>query len=81
MHELGYKYNVKLLDKKLINFNKINNAHINIIDVEFKSTKPFGKISIKSNSYINNCFDVAVELIKKKIVLELLMDQFQKNIF
>ena len=81
MHELGYKYNVKLLDKKLINFNKINNAHINIIDVEFKSTKPFGKISIKSNSYINNCFDVAVELIKKRNCSGLLNGAISKKHF
>ena len=66
MKRLGYKYNIKILDQRLMNFNKIKNKHINIINVDFKSTNPFGKISTKSNAYIDNCFDIAVELFKKK---------------
>jgi len=40
---------------------------INLINVNFSQTNGFGKISSKSNSYITNCFDIAIRLLKNKI--------------
>ena len=66
----------KILRRK-INFSITNEVEvikkgnrlkkINLIDVNFKQTYGFGKISSKSNSYITNCFDIAIRLLKNKI--------------
>ena len=66
----------KILKTK-INFNAINETEvikkkkklkkINLIDVEFNQSSGFGKITSKSNDYINSCFDIAIELLKNNI--------------
>ena len=63
----------KILKKK-INFNitnefeiinkKINLKKINLIDVKFKQSSGFTKITSKSNNYINSCFNIAIRLLK-----------------
>ena len=66
MKFLNYNFKVNLIDKKNIQFKKINNKTINIIDINFNFKRPFDKISDKSNSYIEKCFKTALQLIKKK---------------
>jgi 4-hydroxythreonine-4-phosphate dehydrogenase len=44
----------------------MNNKKINIINVNYKFKKTFDKISDKSNSYINECFNVALKILKNK---------------
>ena len=65
----------KILKKK-IDFSVTNEFEIvkksklkkiNLIDVDFKQTSGFSKISDKSNQYIENCFDIAIKLLKKNI--------------
>ena len=62
--------------KKRIDFSVTNEFEIvkksklkkiNLIDVDFKQSSGFSKISDKSNQYIENCFDIAIKLIKKNI--------------
>ena len=67
--------NTDLLNKQLkklgyfINFNQIKkvqnaiNDKINIINVEFKYKKIFSQISPKSSNYINECFNVALNIL------------------
>ncbi len=43
-----------------------NNKKINLINVNLNFKKPFGKISSKSSKYINECFDIAISIMKKK---------------
>ena len=80
MKKLKYKKNKAVRFRKLNNL-KLNNKSINLIDVKYDPKKPFEKISKKSNNFINNSFDLAFSLIKKKKLKNLLMDQFQKKIF
>ena len=40
----------------MIKSDMMNNKSINIINVYFKFSKPFEKISDKSNDYIKKCF-------------------------
>ena len=48
--------------------NKKNNLQkINLIDVNFKQTSAFSKITSKSNHYITNCFDIAIRLLKNNV--------------
>ena len=61
------KYHIRL-QKIKNNFSKkdLNRNILPVYDVEYKQKKPFQKISTKSNKYIFKCFDVAIQLIKKK---------------
>ena len=66
MKKLNYKFKVNLIDLEKIDYSNINSKHINIINVNFKFTKTFDKISNKSNLYINKCFKIALGLLKTK---------------
>ena len=80
----------KILKKK-INFNNINEFEvikkkiflqkINLINVDFKQKPGFSKITSKSNSYISNCFDLAIKLIKNNVSNKLLNGPISKKTF
>ena len=69
--------NNKLLKAQLKNLNylfplnKIKNIEeakkniVNIIDVNFSYKKIYSKISSESNNYLNKCFDIVLDIIKK----------------
>ena len=77
--------------KKEINFNitnefeiinkKNNLKKINLIDVDFKQKFGFNKITSKSNSYIANCFDVAIKLLKNNVSHKLINGPVSKKTF
>ena len=54
---------------------------INLIDVDFKQTFGFGKITSKSNNYIANCFDVAINLLKNNVSDKLINGPISKKTF
>ena len=63
--KFNFKKKIKLIEKKKINHNKLKNNFINLINVDekiFDRNKNFKKIS---NKYINTCFKIAFEIIKK----------------
>ena len=80
----------KILKKK-INFsltnefeiiNKKNNLKkINLIDVDFKQSTAFNKITPKSNYYIASCFDLAIRLIQKNVSNKFINGPISKKIF
>ena len=80
----------KILKKK-INFNitnefeiikkKNNLKKINLIDVDFKQSSGFGKITTKSNHYIANCFDVAIKLLKNNVSNKFINGPISKKTF
>ena len=65
--------------KKKINKNKLKK--INLINVEYKYDKLFEKISNKSNSYIKDCFKIALEILNKKITNKLINGPVSKKYF
>ena len=65
MKILNYDFKINLINEKRINLDKINNKCINIINVDFKFSKPFEKISDRSNDYINECFEKSIYLLNK----------------
>jgi 4-hydroxythreonine-4-phosphate dehydrogenase len=65
MKKLGFNFKINLIDKNKVDFKKLNNKEINIINVDFKFKKVFDKISDKSNSYISECFSLGLKLLKK----------------
>ena len=81
MKNLRFKYKVNLINKDHINFNKLDNKKINVINVNFEFKKTFGHISKKSNAYISKSFDIALELIKKHKLLKLINGPISKKHF
>ena len=68
-------------DKNKIDFKKLNNNKINLIDIPFKYHS-LGSIKIKeSNDYIKRCFDKSIELLKQNKKLKLVNGPIIKKIF
>ena len=66
MKKLNFHFKINLIDKNKLDFNKLDNKFINLINVDFLFKNMFDKISDKSNLYISNCFQVGLEILKKK---------------
>ena len=64
MKKLNFNFKINLIDKNNINFKKLYNKKINVIDINFNFKNSFGKISDKSNLYLNECFKISLELLK-----------------
>ena len=64
MKKLKFDYQINEIDSKKINYKSLSYNKINIIDVKFNFKKTFDKISDKSNEYINECFKIALDLLK-----------------
>ena len=65
MKKLGFNFKINLININKIKVNSLNNKRINLIDVDFKFKKPFDKISVNSNLYINNCCTIGLNIIKR----------------
>ena len=64
------KYRIKLRkvrDSFLV--SKHNRHELMVYDVKYMQRLPFQKISIRSNKYIFNCFDIVINLLKNKRIL------------
>ncbi len=61
MKILKYKLKINEID----NIYNFKNKFINIINVNYNFSKAFTNITSNSNDYIENCFDLAIKLIKK----------------
>jgi len=65
MKKLGFSFKINDIDKKLKDFSKLNNKKINLINIDYEFKKCFDKITSKSNKYINETFETALNIIKK----------------
>ncbi len=81
MFRLNYNFKINELLFNDINKIKINNKKINILNVNFNYKKTFSKISSKSNSYINNCCNLALKIVKEKDVKVLINGPIEKKYF
>ena len=81
MKKLKFKKKIKYLDpKKLYNYSLDNNS-INLINVDYNQKKAFEKISKKSNKFIENCFQLAFEILKKKKIYKFINGPISKKNF
>ena len=71
MEQLGFFFELNIINKNFNKFNELNNKKINLIDINYEFNNCFEKISSKSNSYIEKSFDVAL-----KIILENKLSKF-----
>ena len=81
MKKLNFKIKINLLDKSKFLINKLNNSKINLINIECDMPIKFGKISENSKNYINDCFNVAFDLLKKKITNKFINGPISKKFF
>lgn len=81
MQKLNLKCQINLIDKNNFNLKKLTKKKINIINVDFKFKKTFDKITDKSNIYIEECFRVALKLLKKGIFSGLINGPISKKNF
>ena len=85
-----FNLQMKILNKK-IDFNTINiddiykkrikKNTVNLINIDFKFKKPFGSISKKSNTYIENCFKLALQLVNNGVSNKLINGPISKKYF
>ena len=81
MKKLNIKKKIKLIDFKNLKKYNLDNLKLNLINVNFDQTKPFDKITEKSNDYIEKSFDIALKILKKKISNKLINGPVSKKYF
>jgi len=81
MKKLGFFFKINLIDKNFNKFDKLNNKKINLINVEYKFKNSFEKISSKSNDYIRESFEIALQIIKKNKFSKFINGPISKKYF
>ena len=65
MKKLGFSFKINDIEKKIKDFSKLDNNKINLININYNFQKCFDKITSKSNKYINESFDTALNIMKQ----------------
>ena len=81
MKKLNYKKKIKLLEFEKISKYILSNKTINLINVKYRFSKPFEKISSKSNNYIERSFDLAFKIINNGTTNKLINGPISKKNF
>ena len=81
MKKLGYKNKIRLINASKLEFYKLDNKSINLIDVKYNPDKAFEKISSKSNIFIKNSFELAFKIIKKYNIVKFINGPISKKFF
>ena len=81
MKKLKYKKKINLLDYKKLSEYKLNNRSINLINIDYNTSRAFEKISSKSNSYIKKSFAVAFYILKSGITNKFVNGPITKRTF
>ena len=78
---LNTKINFKLVSTDDILNKKFNKETLNLLDVDLTINKPFNRISNRSNTYIEKCFNIALKLINKGVSYKLINGPISKKHF
>ena len=78
---LNHKIKFNEIDKKTALLKNYKFKKINLINVNFKQSKAFEKISTKSNKYINECFKIGLDLMKNKVSNKFINGPISKETF
>ena len=81
MEQLGFFFELNIINKNFNKFSKLNNKKINLIDINYEFNNCFEKISSKSNSYIKRSFDVALKIILKNKLSKFVNGPISKKYF
>ena len=80
MKKLGFFFEINTIDQNFRKFNLLDNKKINLINVEYNLKNALKKFQV-NQMIIKTCFSVALKILNKINYLNLLMVQFQKNLF
>jgi 4-hydroxythreonine-4-phosphate dehydrogenase len=78
---LRTKINFSITNESEVIKKESNLKKINLIDVEFKQSSGFSKITSKSNNYITSCFDIALRLLKNNVGNKFINGPISKKTF
>jgi len=81
MKYLKTKYDYILQDLNQLNNLKLKKNFLNIINVDYPSSKAFQKISSNSKIYIENCFNLALKIINTGVTNKLINGPISKKYF
>ena len=81
MKKMKVNKKIRLIDMHDLTKNRLDNKCINLINVNYDQSKPFEKISVKSNNYIKKSFDLALNILKKKISNKFINGPISKKYF
>ncbi len=81
MKKLKFNKKINILNSEKLFKTKLNNKNINLVNVEYNTSKAFEKISTKSNKYIEDCFEIAFQIIKKTKIKRLITGPIKKKTF
>ena len=81
MKNLGFRNKIRLINASKLEFYKLDNKTINLIDVKYNQDKAFEKISSKSNIFIKNSFELAFKIIKKFNIVKFINGPISKKYF
>ena len=81
MKKLRFNFKINTVDKDIAKMDTLNNKQINLVDVNYNFKRCFEKISNKSNDYIKNCFDIALEILKKNKLTKFINGPISKKYF
>tara|TARA_B100001115_G_scaffold116563_1_gene86727 strand:- start:1296 stop:2261 length:966 start_codon:yes stop_codon:yes gene_type:complete len=81
MKHFNFKKKIRVLDYRKLDEYNINNKSINLINVDFAQTKPFEKISSKSNDFIKKSFNLGFKIIKKYKIIRFINGPIVKKTF
>ncbi len=81
MKKLNVKRKIRPIQYSKLNSYKLDNNQINLIDISYDQSKPFEKISKKSNNYINQSFNLALKILERKISNKFINGPISKKFF
>ena len=81
MKKLGYNFYINKIHQNDIQNIVLSNKSLNLINVNFYHHKIFDEITTRSNKYIDDCFIIALNLIKKDPQISLINGPISKKNF
>ncbi len=81
MRKLNVNKKIRQIDFLDIEKYNFDNRKINLIDVNIDQKKPFKRISNKSNTYIEKSFEIAIQILKKRITNKFINGPISKKFF
>ncbi len=81
MKKLNVNKKIRLINFFDLKKNYLDNKKINLMNIDFNQKKPFDKISSKSNKYIEKSFDIALEIMNRKISDKFINGPVSKKFF
>ena len=81
MKKLRFNFKINTVDKDFTKLDTLNNKQINLVNVNYNFKRCFEKISNKSNNYIKDCFDIALEILKRNKLTKFINGPISKKYF